>query len=295
MQPRFGVTQPYWETMKAPHWPDFNWLITHHIDELDESYRDDVSKRHFHNPSYHPSMSQIARHRFNGIDKITTSYSQSMQDIFILTLLNGKTNGTYLELGAFDPVNWNNTYLLSQFGWTGVSIDIIKTLESTWKEKRPTSIFIGQDAFTIDYSALLEKYNFPKQIDFLQVDIDDVNANILLDSLLLLGYRFSVIMAEHDFFIPGNADEKLGLENVLNKHNYKRLVENVTCKDFGSDDHVPYEDWWIDVSQIDIAIQEKFLTVGLEKVWPFELFCLPNSVDHLMPRVLNQKNIWKQK
>jgi hypothetical protein len=294
MQSRFGVSKPYWDKMKAPHWPEFDWLVRHELTELDRSYQNDVISRHFHNPSYHPSMNQLARHKFNGLDSITASYSQSMQDIFTLTLLNGKTNGTYLELGSNDPVDFNNTYLLSQFGWKGISVDIEKWLIPVWKEKRPNSTFVCHDAVTIDYNDLLKKYNFPQQVDFLQVDIDQLNTSDFLETLFSINYRFSVITVEHDIYNPDCAGEKMSLEKVLIKHNYKRLIENITCLDFKLDKHVPYEDWWIDPNQIDKDIQEKFFTVGLEKVYPFELFCLPNSVDHLMPSVLNQKNIWNK-
>ena len=35
-----------------------------------------------------------------------------MQDMFVLTVLNGKTNGTYLEIGSGDPFIGSNTALL---------------------------------------------------------------------------------------------------------------------------------------------------------------------------------------
>ena len=287
---RFGVNRVYWNSMKAPHWPSFDQLVNSEFDELDKSYKNDILKRHYHNPSYHPSMNQVARHRIDILDNIDNSYSQSMQDIFVLTLLNGKLNGTYLELGASEPINYNNTYLISTLGWNGISIDNQEFLIPLWKKDRPESSFICQDAFNIDYNVLFKKYNLPNQIDFLQVDVDHEDQSVLLDSLFLTGHRFSLIMYETDMFL-GPA-EKNKAEKILVRNNYKKLIENIVCKDFSMDQMVPFEDWWIDADYIDADIQEKFLTVNLEKVYPFELFCMPGSVDHLMDNILSQKNIW---
>ena len=44
-----------------------------------------------------------------------------MQDIFVLSMLNGKKNGIYVEIGADKPKVINNSYLLeSVFDWSGV-------------------------------------------------------------------------------------------------------------------------------------------------------------------------------
>ena len=293
MQLRFGVTKPYWQTMKAPHWPNFDWLISHDLGDLDSSYQNDVKCRHNHCPSYHPSMRLAARHVFPGMEKITTSYSQSMQDIFVLTFLNGKLNGTYIELGAFDPINFNNTYLLSQFGWNGLSIDILESLSREWELKRPNNTFIAQDALKIDYKKLLNQHALPTQIDYLQIDIDHPDQNLLLETLLQSGHRFSVITNEHNVYDgPTGEDLKNNSVDLLLSHGYVRLVENITCFNFLTDSHVAFEVWWIDPNVITTVMQQKFLTVGKNKVYPFELFCNENSVEHLMEAVLLQKNIW---
>ena len=47
---------------------------------------------------------------FDGIDKVDHNYSQALQDMFVLTMLNGKKDGVYVEIGGSDPININNTY-----------------------------------------------------------------------------------------------------------------------------------------------------------------------------------------
>ena len=39
-------------------------------------------------------------------------YSQAQQDVFILNILKGKQNGSFIELGSNDPIVINNTFLL---------------------------------------------------------------------------------------------------------------------------------------------------------------------------------------
>ena len=278
---RFGVNYGFWTNMKAPNWPEWNDLISTDLDTLPE----DVRLRHYYEPSYHPSMRSVARHSFPGIEKIKGSYSQSMQDIFVLTLLNGKTNGTYLELGSFEPIKYNNTYLLSQFGWNGISIDIQKDLESLWKQHRPDNTFISADAIKIDYKVLLE--SLPNVIDYLQIDIDAGEGDIeVLSKLLDTGKRFSVITFEHEQVFQKKSCD------ILTAHGYQQLVENVVCRDFGKDLWHVYEDWWIDPATVDLTIAEKFKNISVDKTYPFELFCQPKSVDNLMSSVLSQKNIW---
>jgi len=55
------------------------------------------------------------------------SKSQAGQDLFIIAMTQGKSHGTWLEIGCGDPIRSNNTYLLEKkLGWTGISIDAQK-------------------------------------------------------------------------------------------------------------------------------------------------------------------------
>jgi tetratricopeptide (TPR) repeat protein len=64
------------------------------------------------------------RFKFPGCDKIDTGYGQVMQDLFVLSVLNGKRKGTYLEIGSCYAYRGNNTVLLEkEFEWTGIGIE----------------------------------------------------------------------------------------------------------------------------------------------------------------------------
>lgn len=54
------------------------------------------------------------------------SNSQAGQDLFVVSMLQGKKNGTFLEIGSADLKLGNNTYLLEKtFGWSGYGIDLV--------------------------------------------------------------------------------------------------------------------------------------------------------------------------
>lgn len=51
------------------------------------------------------------------------TYSQLGEDLILLTLLENKTDGFYVDVGANSPVKFNNTYLLYKLGWSGINIE----------------------------------------------------------------------------------------------------------------------------------------------------------------------------
>jgi hypothetical protein len=57
---------------------------------------------------------------------MTPGRSQINQDRFVIAMTRGQTGGSFLEIGASDPIVGNNTYILeTQFGWRGVSVERI--------------------------------------------------------------------------------------------------------------------------------------------------------------------------
>jgi len=89
---------------------------------------------------------------FPGYELIKENYSQAFQDLFVLRMLNGKMNGTYLDIGANHPNFHNNTFLLHDvYKWTGLSIEFDTSCFSDWPQLRPESNFLLADALSIDY------------------------------------------------------------------------------------------------------------------------------------------------
>ncbi len=52
------------------------------------------------------------------------SYSMDGEDIEISNYFNNKKNGFYVDVGAYHPIERNNTMLLYLNGWEGINIDI---------------------------------------------------------------------------------------------------------------------------------------------------------------------------
>lgn len=178
------------------------------------------------------------------------SNSQAGQESFVLNVLNEKRNGFYVEIGSNDPVSWNNTFLLEkEYGWKGVGFEIDPELVEIYNDIRDNKCIQG-DATTFDYLKYFKDNNFPKQIDYLQLDIEPAEQTLrALYQIPLFDYRFSVITYEHDLYAdPKNALVKAEATGVLKAHGYKLAVENVND---GMDSRI-FEDWWIDPRAVEI-------------------------------------------
>jgi hypothetical protein len=169
---------------------------------------------------------------------------QANQDSFVLNALNEKIGGVYVEIGANDPFAWSNTFLLeSEYNWSGVGFEIVPELVESYNNNRSNPC-IQSDATTFDYKKYFDENNFPKQIDYLQLDIEPAEQTLrALRSLPLSDYRFSVITYEHDLYAdPSNATIKQESIDILTALGYQMVAENVT----DGIETRPFEDWWID-------------------------------------------------
>lgn len=185
------------------------------------------------------------KYKFDNIEKIENNYSQAFQDMFVLTMLNGKTGGTYVEIGGDHGVIISNTYLLeSVFNWKGVAFEIDPDRATGYNELRKNKCQCV-DALTVNYSEVFKKKKFPKQIDYLQLDIDPAEQTLnCLKKIPLEEYRFSVITYETDVYQDG-PDVAEESRNILLSHGYELVVKNVSnCGN-------AFEDWYVDPSVID--------------------------------------------
>ena len=196
------------------------------------------------------------RYKFTDSEKIENNYSQAFQDMFVLSILNGKKNGTYVEIGADHGVIISNTYLLeTQFEWKGVSLEIDQEKVNGYNSLRKNKC-ICNDAIEFDYKTFFEENDYPKQIDYLQVDIEPAWQTLkALKSLPLDKYRFSVITYETDVYKDGPDAGEEAME-ILLSHGYELVVRNVANL------NNPYEDWYVDPNVVDSEIVNKFIQKG---------------------------------
>ena len=167
------------------------------------------------------------------------SNSKECQDYFVLSVLDNKMCGTYLEVGGAWPINDNNTYLLeSKYAWRGVSIEYDGSYASQWVGVRNNPC-IQEDATKIDYTKLLEELSLGTHIDYLQLDIDPYDGTFeVLNKIDFNTLSFSVITYEHDLS-SGGTNEREKSRKILSDYGYTRVISDVMHKD------IIFEDWYI--------------------------------------------------
>lgn len=171
---------------------------------------------------------------FKSIFNKTSKYSQAGQDLFAAELFGD--NGTYVDIGAGEPVNLNNTYLLEvKKNWKGISIDYgdhdkekIKELKKLWNncKERKNKIYWA-DALTFDYKHALKENSINYDIDFLSCDIDpQKNTFLALKKIINDGVRPKYIAFETDYYRENTNYSDLAYD-FLRPYNYKIGVKNV--------------------------------------------------------------------
>lgn len=167
------------------------------------------------------------------------NFSREGQDLFVLSQLNKKQNGFFVEIGTAMPIENNNTYLFEKYyNWTGILIELDTQYASAIRHHR-TSTFLNEDATKIDYRDLFLKLNMPKRIDYLSLDIDPPTATLeALKRLPLDIYSFSCVTFEHDRYWFGDsvANES---RDIFLKNGYTLFLKDAPCV------HGPFEDWYI--------------------------------------------------
>jgi len=222
-----------------------------------------------------PAMRTHARAPFPGLERLRTNHSQAWQDLFVLTMLNGRTAGRYLEVGGHGPVENNNTCLLHrEFGWHGVTLERDSDHLPLWLLQRPDSHLVIADALTIDYEAALRLWFGADggRLDYLQLDIDpSINTLRVLERLPLEKWRFSVLTFETDAY-AGDMRARDRSRSILSSWGYVPVALDV-CVLFPpvSAQPVPFEDWWVDPAAVGQETIDRFRARGSSGRMPQEL------------------------
>ena len=187
------------------------------------------------------------------------SYSQCGEDKLITNFFFKKKifNGTYLDIGAFNPIKYNNTFLLFKSGWSGINIDLNQTSIDLFNILRPKdknicaaisdkkekvkvfmeNIFSPLNTILKNQSIKLKSTNnrkkiyliqtktigsiVKKQFDFLNIDVEGMDFRVL-KSINLKKYKPSLICIEI-----------LDKKNVFNVKNYLKRLNYLYIKKLG--------------------------------------------------------------
>lgn len=71
------------------------------------------------------------------------SFAQSGEDIIADVELAKKKKGVYIDVGAFHPKQFSNTYLFYKRGWSGVCIEPRPEAKAQFERVRPRDKFVG--------------------------------------------------------------------------------------------------------------------------------------------------------
>ncbi len=139
-------------------------------------------------------------------------FSQNNEDGVLEYIFDniGTTNKFYVEFGVEGAIECNTRYLYERYGWDGLLLD--GSGRTPAGDKRVIrNHFITAEVIV----ELFQKYDVPKDLDLLSVDIDR-NDYYVMREILQAGYRPRVVIAEYNrnfgpkdaFVVPYKKDER---------------------------------------------------------------------------------------
>ena len=199
------------------------------------------------------------------------SKSQLRQDLFVLSELDFKGAGFFVEFGATNGIDLSNTHLLEkEFGWTGILAEPAKCwhqdlranrnshidTDCVWRDSNSILNFNEVDSAelstinsyssadhhqesrregktydvkTISLVDLLKKYDAPRLIDYLSIDTEGSEFEIL-NSFDFDKYEFKIITCEHNF-----TSKREEIFMLLTSKGYVRKFEKLS----------KFDDWYV--------------------------------------------------
>lgn len=191
------------------------------------------------------------------------SYSQRGQDLFAITTLNNKKNGTFLDFGCRGPIDINNTYLLEKkYSFSGLSFDIDNIEIDKWKYvDRNYENAICCDLLTLNIEDTLNRFYISPIIDYFSFDLEPPLLTLeVLKKFPFDKYKFRVVTFEHDFY--RGFDTVNPSREIFLKYGYRKIKK--THMDIFDNEKTIYlaEDWWIHPDVINVP--EEWLDTVIE-------------------------------
>ena len=203
------------------------------------------------------------------LELIKMSKSQKRQDLFVISELGLKQGGYFVEFGATDGETLSNTWLLEKkFGFEGIlaepnpyqrnNIADIRDAHieenCVWIKSGESLEFVdvgdlstisdfaeldlhntsrrGKEKFkvkTISLVDMLTKYGAPKIIDYLSIDTEGSEYEIL-NSHDFNQFKFKIITVEHNF-----SAQREKIHSLLTANGYSRKLEQLSG----------FDDWYV--------------------------------------------------
>jgi FkbM family methyltransferase len=183
---------------------------------------------------------------------IQTWYAAGQQDMWVaLAVKPGKRDGFYVDVGSADGIQNSNTYVFDRWGWKGVCIDPFPTNI----EKRTCQMFrqpvfsesgkkvrfrvAGENGGIVDtmnrykdsngqaplvefltatLDEILEKAKAPQHIDYLSIDVEGAELNVL-QGFSLNKYEVDALTIEHN----NEPVKREAMRQLLERNGYERV------------------------------------------------------------------------
>ena len=188
-------------------------------------------------------------------------YSKNREDQFLKKFFQKKLNGIYVDIGAYHPYRFSNTYLLYLKGWSGLNIDPNKKSIELFNIARPNdtnlNIALGYKSkkqlmyYKKDFhpmntlnksfakrfidkniknkkitiskvDTIFKKYLKNNKIDLLDIDVEGSEYDIIR-SINYKKYKFKLILIEITSFNIKSMKTARKIRTILTKNGYKYL------------------------------------------------------------------------
>ncbi len=215
-----------------------------------------------------PSGDQRHKFLFWTLKNLHKTNAQICQDLVVLFITGEKRGGFFVEFGATDGISLSNSYLLeSEYGWKGILAEPAEKWHAALKKNRQCVIdtrciyktsglnldftevpigelstissYINSDEHkrighhykvkTISLLDLLIEHNAPQEIDYLSIDTEGSELEIL-SAFDFSQYEIRIISIEHNYQLIRD-----DIFNLLTKNGYKRILEGFSS----------WDDWYI--------------------------------------------------
>lgn len=176
-------------------------------------------------------------------------YSQIKQDQWVLSKLNNKTNGVFIDIGAHDGISMSNTYTMEKYlGWTGVCVECNKDTLPELKKNRTNPIcdkaVFGETGLILNFNSdsdptmsgivdentgvtvetitiedIIRQYNLPNDIDYISLDTEGSEL-VILNSFDFKKHNVKCWTIEHNIYSNGDVQNLWNLMQILLVNNY---------------------------------------------------------------------------
>lgn len=162
-------------------------------------------------------------------------HSQVGQDRFVDALLNGKRNGYFLDIGAYDGVRYSNTlFFEEERGWTGICVEpnpaVFVELMRNRPKARTIQACITQRDGAVDYTinSKLPMYNgvtahyHPKHLERIKHDArGNVSTNVSVPGVTLNRLLWALSVDEIDYCSLDTEGGELEILQSINFNKYR--------------------------------------------------------------------------